>query len=150
MAHVLETHDAVLLGGHREVVAARPAHQAFTLLRVAFALLPILAGIDKFTHFLVDWNQYVAPALASALPLDPVTLMMIVGVIEIAAGVLVATMPRIGGYVVAGWLWAIIVNLLMTGEYYDIAARDFGLSLGALALSRLAVDFAPRRVEEAI
>jgi hypothetical protein len=82
----------------------------------------------------------------NAVPLDPPTFMMIVGVIEIAAGVLVAMMPRIGGYVVAGWLWAIIVNLVVMESYYDIAARDFGLSLGALALARLAADFGPRRV----
>jgi uncharacterized membrane protein HdeD (DUF308 family) len=81
------------------------------------------------------------------LPVDPVTFMMIVGVIEIAAGVLVAMMPRVGGYVVAAWLWAIIVNLLMMGSYYEVAARDFGLSLGALALARLAVDFGPQRAE---
>ena len=146
MAHVLDTHhDAVILGRDRDVVAARPAHQAFTILRVAFTLLPIIAGLDKFTHFLVDWNQYLAPAIMNALPLDPPTLMMIVGVIEIAAGVLVAMMPRIGGYVVAAWLWAIIVNLVMMASYYDIAARDFGLSLGAIALARLAADFAPPR-----
>ena len=149
MAHVLDTHhDAVLLARDREVVAARPAHQAFTILRVGFALLPILAGLDKFTGLLVDWKQYLSPTLMNALPLDPPTLMMVVGVIEIAAGILVAMAPRIGGYVVAAWLWAIIVNLLMMGEYYDIAVRDFGLSLGAIALARLAIDFAPpRRVE---
>ena len=146
MAHVLDTHhDAVLLARDREVVAARPAHQAFTILRVGFALLPILAGLDKFTHLLVDWKQYLAPAVMNALPLDPPTLMMVVGVIEIAAGILVAMAPRIGGYVVAAWLWAIIVNLLMIGTYYDIAVRDFGLSLGAIALARLAIDFAPPR-----
>ena len=151
MAHVLDTHhDAVLLARDRDVVAARPAHQAFTILRVGFALLPILAGLDKFTHLLVDWKQYLAPALMNALPLDPPTLMMVVGVIEIAAGILVAMAPRIGGYVVAAWLWAIIVNLLMMGEYYDIAVRDFGLSLGALALARLAIDFAPRRRVETV
>ena len=149
MAHVLDTHhDAVLLARDRDVVAARPAHQAFTILRVGFALLPILAGLDKFTHLLVDWKQYLAPAIMNALPLDPPTLMMVVGVVEIAAGILVAMAPRIGGYVVAAWLWAIIVNLLMMGSYYDVAVRDFGLSLGAIALARLAIDFAPpRRVE---
>jgi uncharacterized membrane protein YphA (DoxX/SURF4 family) len=151
MAHVLDTrHDAVLLARDRDVVAARPAHQAFTILRVGFALLPILAGLDKFMGVLVDWKLYLAPAIMNALPLDPPTLMMVVGVIEIAAGILVAMAPRIGGYVVAAWLWAIIVNLLMMGEYYDIALRDFGLSLGAIALARLAIDFAPpRRVEAA-
>jgi hypothetical protein len=111
-------------------------------------LLPILAGLDKFTHLLVDWNQYLAPAVARALPVDAGTFMMIVGVIEIAAGILVAVAPRIGGYVVAVWLWGIIVNLVMMGSYYDVAARDLGLSLGALALARLATHFeGTRRVE---
>jgi hypothetical protein len=137
------------LGERRALtVAERPAHQAYTLLRVGFVLLPILAGLDKFTHLMVDWNQYLAPAVAQALPVDVGTFMMIVGVIEIAAGILVATAPRIGGWVVAAWLWGIIVNLVMTGNYYDIAARDFGLSLGALALARLATHFeGTRRVE---
>jgi hypothetical protein len=137
------------LGERRALtVAERPAHQAYTLLRVGFVLLPILAGLDKFTHLMVDWNQYLAPAVAQALPVDVGTFMMIVGVIEIAAGILVATAPRIGGWVVAAWLWGIIVNLVMMGNYYDIAARDFGLSLGALALARLATHFeGTRRVE---
>jgi uncharacterized membrane protein YphA (DoxX/SURF4 family) len=137
------------LGERRALtVAERPAHQAYTLLRVGFVLLPILAGLDKFTHLMVDWNQYLAPAVAQALPVDVGTFMMIVGVIEIAAGILVATAPRIGGWVVAAWLWGIIVNLVMRGNYYDIAARDFGLSLGALALARLATHFeGTRRVE---
>ena len=148
MAHVLDVPGHVTLGGRALVAAERPAHQAYTLLRVGFALLPILAGLDKFTHFLVDWNQYLAPAVAQALPVDASTFMMIVGVIEIAAGILVAVAPRIGGYVVAAWLWGIIVNLVMMASYYDVAARDFGLSLGALALARLATHFeGVRRVE---
>jgi uncharacterized membrane protein YphA (DoxX/SURF4 family) len=148
MAHVLDTPGTVTLGGRALVVGERPAHQAYTMLRVGFALLPILAGLDKFTHFLVDWNQYLAPAVARALPVDASTLMMIVGVVEIAAGILVAVAPRIGGYVVAAWLWGIIVNLVLMGSFYDIAMRDFGLSLGALALARLAAHFeGVRRVE---
>ena len=148
MAHVLDTPGTVTLGGRALVVAERPAHQAYSILRVGFALLPILAGLDKFTHLLVEWNHYLAPAVAQALPVDAETFLMIVGVIEIAAGVLVAVAPRIGGYVVAAWLWGIIVNLVMMGDYYDIALRDFGLSLGAIALARLAIHFeGTRRVE---
>jgi uncharacterized membrane protein YphA (DoxX/SURF4 family) len=150
MAHVLDTAGPghIVLGRGSVSLAERPAHQAFTLLRIGFALLPILAGLDKFTHLLVDWNQYLAPAVARALPVDAVTFMMIVGVIEIAAGVLVATVPRIGGWVVAFWLWSIIINLVMMASYYDIAARDFGLSIGAIALARLALhDDALRRAE---
>ncbi|HEX2465738.1 MAG TPA: hypothetical protein VHR17_14040 [Thermoanaerobaculia bacterium] len=148
MAHVLDTPGTVTLGGRALVVAERPAHQAYSILRVGFALLPIVAGLDKFMHLLVEWNHYLAPAVAQALPVDAGTFLMIVGVIEIAAGILVAVAPRIGGYVVAAWLWGIIVNLLMMGNYYDIALRDFGLSLGAIALARLATHFeGTRRID---
>ena len=120
------------------VVAEKPAHQAFTLLRFGFTVIPIVAGLDKFFHFLVDWTQYLAPVATQMTGLDADTFMAGVGVIEIAAGLLVAFKPHIGGYVVAAWLWGIIANLLMIPGYYDIAARDFGLSLGALAMARLA------------
>ena len=112
-----------------------PARQSYRILHVGFVVAPVLAGLDKFFNVLVDWDRYVAPFVTH-------TLMLVVGVIEIAAGVLVALRPRIGGYVVAAWLWAIIVNLLIAGDFFDIALRDFGLSLGALALARLAEAFA--------
>jgi uncharacterized membrane protein YphA (DoxX/SURF4 family) len=148
MAHVLDTPGSVAIGGRALMVAERPAHQAYSILRFAFVMIPIVAGLDKFTHFLVDWNQYLAPAVARNLPVDPVTFMMIVGAIEIAAGILVAIAPRIGGWVVAAWLWGIIANLVMMQSYYDIAARDLGLSLGAVALARLATHFeGTRRVD---
>jgi len=118
------------------------ARQAYRLLHVGFVVAPVLAGLDKFFNVLVDWDRYVAPAVTDVLPVSAHTLMLVVGVIEIAAGVLVALRPRIGGYVVAVWLWAIIVNLLVAGDFFDIALRDFGLSLGALALARLAEAFA--------
>jgi hypothetical protein len=117
------------------------ARQAFRILHVGFVVAPILAGLDKFFEVLVDWDRYLAPAVTDVLPVSGHSLMLAVGVIEIAAGVLVALRPRIGGYVVAVWLWAIIVNLLVAGDHYDIALRDFGLSLGALALARLAEAF---------
>jgi hypothetical protein len=121
--------------------AANPARQAFRILHVGFVVAPILAGLDKFLEVLVDWDRYLAPAVTDVLPVSGHTVMLAVGVVEIAAGVLVALRPRIGGYVVAAWLWAIIVNLLILGDYFDIALRDFGLSLGALALARLAEAF---------
>jgi hypothetical protein len=117
------------------------ARQAFRILQVGFIVAPILFGLDKFFEVLVDWDRYLAPAVTDALPVSGHTVMLAVGVVEIAAGVLVALRPRIGGYVVAIWLWVIIVNLLVVGDYFDIALRDFGLSLGALALARLAEAF---------
>jgi hypothetical protein len=119
---------------------ARPAHQAFVILYVGFIALPILAGADKFLHLLVNWDKYLAPSVAGVLPVSGHTFMLVVGVIEMAAGVLVAVRPRLGAPVVALWLWGIIVNLLLAGGYYDNGLRDFGLSLGALALFRLAAE----------
>ena len=125
-------------------LAGRPAYQAYLILYVGFVALPILAGLDKFFHLLVNWDQYLAPLVTRVLPLGGHTFMLAVGVIEIAAGLLVAFRPRIGAYVVALWLWGIIVNLLIIPGFYDIALRDFGLSLGALALARLSQEFSPR------
>lgn len=124
--------------------SARPAYQAYLLLHVGFAVLPVLAGVDKFLHLLVDWNQYLAPLAEQVLPVPGPTFMLVVGVVEIAAGLLVAVRPRIGAYVVAFWLWGIILNLLLIPGYYDIALRDFGLSVGALALARLSREFNAR------
>jgi hypothetical protein len=119
----------------------RPAYQAYLILYVGFVALPILAGLDKFFHLLVNWDRYLAPVVTQIIPVTAHTFMLAVGVIEIAAGVLVAIRPRIGAYVVALWLWGIIVNLILVSGYYDIALRDFGLSLGALALARLSQEF---------
>ena len=118
----------------------RPGYQAFLILYAGFAALPVLAGADKFFHVLVNWDQYLAPAVAGLLPVSGHTFMLAVGVIEIAAGVLVVLWPRVGAVVVALWLWGIIANLLLAGGFYDVALRDFGLSLGALALARLATE----------
>ncbi len=117
------------------------ARQAYLLLYLGFIVAPIAAGADKFIGFLAPWHQYLAPAINRLVPVDAQTFMMGVGVVEILAGLLVAFKPSIGGWVVAAWLWGIIANLLMIPGYYDIALRDFGLSLGALALARLATHF---------
>jgi hypothetical protein len=119
----------------------RPARQAYHLLHFGFVVAPIVAGLDKFFHLLTNWTQYLAPTVAGILPIDPGAFMRVVGVVEIVAGLLVAIRPRLGAMVVAMWLWGIIVNLLLIPGYYDIALRDFGLSLGALALARLAKEF---------
>lgn len=125
-------------------LVARSAYQSYVILWIGFAVLPIVAGLDKFFHILVDWDQYLAPQAIELLPLAAHTFMLVVGVIEIAAGLLVAVRPQIGAYVVALWLWCIIVNLLLIQSHYDIALRDFGLSLGALALARLSQEFDSR------
>ena len=118
--------------------------QAFTLLRIAFTVAPILFGLDKFAGVLTDdWTRYLAPAFNDIFPGSAADAMHIVGVVEIVAGPTVAVIPRFGGLLVAGWLGGIIVNLLIVGGYGDIALRDFGLMLGALTLARLAT--VPRR-----
>jgi hypothetical protein len=119
-----------------------PAYQAYQILHVAFVVAPILAGVDKFLHLLTNWDMYLAPAIANLSPIGGHGLMLVVGVIEIIAGGLVAFKPRIGAYVVMAWLFAIIVNLLLIPGYFDIALRDFGLALGALALARLSTEYA--------
>ena len=119
-------------------LAADPARQAFLLLRTVFTVAPVLFGLDKFTNLLTDWTGYLAPIVPDTLHLPAQTLMYAVGIVEIIAGILVAVRPRIGSLVVAAWLLGIIVNLLILGAYYDVALRDFGLFVGALALNRLA------------
>ena len=116
-----------------------PSYQAFRILHVAFIIAPILAGLDKFFDVLVPWQYYLSPLVTKTLGISASTIMPIVGVVEIAAGILVALKPSIGGWVVACWLWGIIINLLTIPGNYDIALRDFGLSLAAIALARLSV-----------
>jgi uncharacterized membrane protein YphA (DoxX/SURF4 family) len=118
--------------------AGSPVHQAFLLLRTAFTVAPIAFGLDKFVNLLANWPSYLAPFVDRLVPGTAQQAMYAVGVIEIVAGLLVAARPRYGALVVAAWLAGIIVNLLLLGEFYDVALRDFGLLLGALALSRLA------------
>jgi uncharacterized membrane protein YphA (DoxX/SURF4 family) len=120
-----------------------PAYQAFLLLRTVFAVAPILFGLDKFAHVLVDWDRYLAPRISDNLPGSAHQLMYVVGAIEIVAGIVVGLWPRFGGYLVAAWLAGIIINLLLIPDFYDIALRDFGLLVGALALARLATAYRP-------
>src|SRR5215217_4420451 len=124
---------------------SNPAYQAFSLLRAGFTVAPILFGLDKFADWLVDWERYLAPELNDLIPGNAHQAMLAVRVIEIVAGLVVAVRPRFGGYLVAAWLVGIIVNLLLIGDYYDIALRDFGLLLAALTLARLATAFPARR-----
>jgi len=120
---------------------ANPVFQAFALLRVGFTVASIVFGLDKFADWLVDWRIYLAPELNDLIPGNAHQAMLAVGIVEIVAGLVVAVRPKFGGYLVAGWLAAIIVNLLLQADFYDIALRDFGLLIGALALARLATAF---------
>lgn len=117
---------------------AEPSRQAFLLLRTGFTAAPILFGLDKFFNLMTDWPKYLAPLAADLTPGTAQQFMYVVGIIEIIAGIVVAVRPRWGGYLVAGWLAGIIANLLVLGDYYDVALRDFGLFIAALALARLA------------
>ncbi|MBI3973622.1 MAG: hypothetical protein HY332_20295 [Chloroflexi bacterium] len=108
----------------------------YRILRLVYAVAPVLFGADKFFHLLVDWDKYLAPIIRRQLPVSGPTFMNVVGVIEIVAGILVALSPRIGGYVVAAWLWGIVINLLLIPGYFDVALRDLVISMGALALAR--------------
>jgi len=110
---------------------------AKTLLRVAYGLVPIVAGADKFTNLLADWEKYLSPKVEQRLPVDGRTFMRLVGLVEIAAGILVLRRPRVGGALVSGWLAAIAGNLISTGKYLDIAARDVLLAAGAAALAMM-------------
>jgi hypothetical protein len=127
--------------GSQQADLHNPAFQAFWLLRLGLTVAPILFGLDKFAHVLVDWDIYLAPEFSDLFNADPHTLMYFVGAIEIVAGLVVLLRPRFGGYLVAAWLGGIIVNLLMMADFYDIALRDFGLLLAALTLARLATAF---------
>ncbi len=122
--------------------ANSPAYQAYWILHVGFTVAPILAGLDKFLHLLVNWDQYLPGVVANISPIQPHTLMLVVGVIEIVAGIGVWLKPRIFAYIVAAWLVVIIINLLLIPGYFDIALRDFGLLLAALALARLSQQYA--------
>jgi hypothetical protein len=124
-----------------------PVYQAYKLLHVGFTIAPIAAGLDKFFDVLVNWDAYLAPIASRVVGGHDHAFMMVVGVIEIIAGIGVALLPRIFSYVVAAWLLGIIVNLLLIPAsnplpHYDVALRDFGLLLGALALARLSPRFA--------
>jgi hypothetical protein len=132
---------AITARPHTPAAIDDPAYQAYLTLRVGFVAAPILFGLDKFTNLLADWTTYLAPAIDRLVPGSAASAMVAVGVVEIIAGLVVAVRPRVGAYLVAAWLAAIIGNLLLLGDHYDIALRDLGLLLAALALARLATAF---------
>jgi uncharacterized membrane protein YphA (DoxX/SURF4 family) len=128
-----------------------PAFQAYLVLRTAFVAAPILFGIDKFFNWMTYWPKYLWIGIPNFLSVSPQHFMYAVGVVEIAAGVLVLVWPRVGSWVVAAWLAGIVTNLIIqsiaigghTQVFWDVALRDFGLMIAALALARLAAVFAP-------
>src|SRR4026207_1467351 len=138
---IMNTNDINTASAPADRPAASPAYQAFRILQIGFIAAPILAGLDKFFHLLVNWDQYLPGVVANVSPISPHALMLVVGVIEIVAGIGVALKPRIFAYIVAAWLALIIVNLLLIPGYFDVALRDFGLLLAALALARLSQQF---------
>ena len=122
----------------RQSADRKRTYQAYQILRFAFTVAPILFGLDKFLNVMTNWDRYVAPWIARIVD-NTHAFMYAIGAVEIIAGIVVAFKPRWGAYIVALWLLGIIVNLLNYPGFYDIALRDFGLLLGALALGRLSV-----------
>lgn len=112
--------------------------RAYLLLRTVFTIAPIAFGLDKFAEWLTDWDKYLAPWINDLVPGSAHDAMLAVGVVEILAGLVVAVAPRVGSLLVAAWLGGIILDLITLGDYYDVALRDFGLLVGALALAALA------------
>ncbi len=125
------------------VLRSNKSHEslAYNALKIGFIVAPIVAGLDKFFNALTDWTQYLAPVFPDILNISPSTFMMVVGIIEIVAGIGVIFKPKIFAHVVSAWLLGIIVNLLILGAHYDIALRDLGLSIGAFALGQLAYQY---------
>jgi uncharacterized membrane protein YphA (DoxX/SURF4 family) len=125
---------------NQEVIKRENAHElrAYTALKIGFVVAPVVAGLDKFFNLLTDWTQYLAPIGPNMLNISPQTFMYGVGVVEVVAGIGVLLKPKIFSYVVSAWLVGIIVNLLIVGQYYDIALRDLGLAIGAYAVGEMA------------
>jgi hypothetical protein len=109
-----------------------------TLLKLTFGIVPIVAGLDKFTGLLTDWSSYVPPVVANLLPFSAHVLMMIIGIIEITAGIIVLRKPAVGGIIVAAWLTVIGLLLLLSGTHFDVAVRDFVMAIAAYSMARLA------------
>lgn len=141
MDHIIETLTTSRGTTQDDADVSRPAYEAYQILHVGFTIAPIVAGLDKFFNLLVNWEQYLPPFANNLVGGYGHELMLVVGVIEIIAGLGVFFKPKVFAYVVSAWLLLIVVNLLMIPGYYDVALRDFGLALGALALARLSRKF---------
>jgi hypothetical protein len=141
MAQAIRRSADVTLLDTESISASKPSYQAYQILHLGFTVAPIVAGLDKFFNLLVNWEQYLPAFVKNMTGGHGHELMLAVGVIEIIAGLGVAFKPRLFAYVVAAWLLLIVANLLMIPGYFDVALRDFGLSLGALALARLSQEY---------
>jgi hypothetical protein len=141
MEHIIDNPTRIRTFDTNEAEASGSAYQAYHMLRTAFIVAPIVAGLDKFFNLLVNWEQYLPPVVGRMIGGHGHELMLVVGVIEIVAGLGVFFKPKIFAYVVSAWLLLIVANLLMIPGYYDVALRDFGLALAALALGRLSSKF---------
>lgn len=141
MERILDNSAGISRAQAADTDVASPGYQAYQILKFGFTVAPIVAGIDKFSHLLVNWDQYLPPVVNNILGGHGHEFMYIVGIIEIVAGIGVFLMPKIFAYVVSLWLVLIIVNLLMIPGYFDVALRDLGLALGALALGRLSQQY---------
>ena len=142
MAQAIRSSAGVASVNSQSVSAASPSYQAFLILRTGFTVAPIVAGLDKFLHLLVNWDQYLPAFVNNLTGGHGHQMMLAVGLIEIVAGLGVAFKPRLFAYVVSAWLLLIVANLLMIPGYFDVALRDFGLSLAAFALARLSQEYA--------
>jgi hypothetical protein len=134
-------HSIAISEETRVISHSRIAYETYRILQFIFVVAPIVAGIDKFSGLLANWRHYLSPTVIQMVQGHAHALMMLVGIVEIIAGIGVAIKPRIFGWVVAGWLCCIVINLLSMGMYYDIALRDMGLAVAAVALARLAIFF---------
>lgn len=111
----------------------------FNLLKITYGLVPIVAGLDKFTDLLTHWEKYLHPAMTRLLPVSPHAFMMVVGVIEIIAGIIVLIRPALGGFIVAAWLTAIALSLIFSGNFLDVAVRDLVMAIGAYSMAKIAL-----------
>lgn len=141
MEHIFNGNTATDFSPDTETQVSSTSYQAYQILRLGFIVAPIVAGLDKFFHLLVNWDQYLPPFVNNLTSGHGHELMLVIGVIEVVAGLGVAFKPKIFAYIVSAWLLLIVINLLMIPGYFDVALRDFGLSLGALALARLSHEF---------
>lgn len=119
------------------IESSKTLHSVFNILKLTYGLVPVVAGLDKFTNLLTNWEQYLHPGLASMLPFSAYTFMMIVGIIEIVAGLIVLSRPSVGSYIVMAWLALIALSLIASGKYLDVAVRDLVMAIGAFSLARI-------------